>query len=118
MKRLTPEQVPSHHKQNYLKAVDGSDSQTAGMQLRLHPGWIAAIVVGSVAILCFLAVVAILFKTCNTQYVPAPQQEPAVRPRDTPRPVEETSQGSNSPHFAIGEWEKEESRLKESLLEK
>lgn len=114
LKKMTPKQVPSHHKQNYLKAVDGSgseeDSQTS--DLLVHPGWIAAMAVGGVALVCVVVVVIVLYWTCaqqqNQPYDPAPQQDgdgqvDEEQQRNRPRrPVEETSQGSSgSQHFAI-----------------
>ena len=103
MDKLTPEQVPSLHGQNSLKAVRGSDEDESASATTLHPGWIAAIVVGSVAIICTVLVVIILYVTCSNQYAPAPQrdQDGAEQGR-TRQPVEETIQGStDSPHFAI-----------------
>ena len=106
MDKLTPEQVPSLHGQNSLKAVGGSNEDESASATTLHPGWIAAIVVGSVAIICTFLVVIILYVTCSNQYAPAPQrdQDGAEQGR-TRQPVEETAQGStDSPHFAISKW--------------
>lgn len=103
MEKLTPEQVPSLQKQNALKAVHGSDEESGSSAVSLHPGWIAAIVVGSVAILCTVLVVIILYKTCANQYAAAPQHEKDnTAEGGAHQPVEETSQ-SSSQHFAIGE---------------
>lgn len=105
MDKLTPEQVPSLHGQNSLKAVRGSDEEPDTSAASLHPGWIAAIVVGSVAVLCTILVGVILYMTCSNQYAPAPQREQDAVDRCKMRqPVEETIQGSrDSQHFAIGE---------------
>ena len=103
MDKLTPEQVPSLHRQNSLKAIHSLDENESTSATTLHPGWIASIVVGSVAIICTILVVIILYVTCSNQYAPAPQhdQDGAEQGR-TRQPVEETVQGStDSPHFAI-----------------
>ncbi|XP_076464821.1 uncharacterized protein LOC143296640 [Babylonia areolata] len=113
LEKLTPKQVPSHHKQNHLKAVDGSDAEddSQNSELLIHPGWIAAMAVGGVAVVCLLVVVIILYWTCSQQqqqqqYGPAPQQDEDGGVGEEQRgrhqaPVEETSQASGSQHFAI-----------------
>ncbi|KAL8618299.1 hypothetical protein ACOMHN_061144 [Nucella lapillus] len=110
--KLTPKEVPSHHKQNYLKAMDGSDAEETSQKsdLILHPGWIASIAVGGVALLCLVVVVVVLYWTFRQQqqqqYGLAPQQDEEKERRTAaqqrPPPVEETNQGSeDSVHFAI-----------------
>ena len=106
MDRLTPEQVPSLHGQNSLKAIHSLGEDKSTSATTLHPGWIAAIVVGSVAIICTILVVIILYVTFSNQYAPAPQRDQDGAEQGTTRqPVEETVQGStDSPHFAISKW--------------
>eukprot|EP00745_Piridium_sociabile_P013472 TRINITY_DN19933_c0_g2_i1.p1 TRINITY_DN19933_c0_g2~~TRINITY_DN19933_c0_g2_i1.p1 ORF type:complete len:262 (+),score=56.41 TRINITY_DN19933_c0_g2_i1:161-946(+) len=111
--KMTPKQVPSLHKQNYLKAMDGSDAaqESQTMDLLVHPGWIAAMAVGAVALVCVVVVVIVFYWTCKQQrYGLAPQIEEEnnrvveveVPAEERRRPVEETSQGtSGSQHFAI-----------------
>lgn len=118
LEKLTPKQVPSLHKQNHLKAMDGSEveEQSQTSDLLVHPGWIAAMAVGGVALVCVIVVVVVFYWTCNQQqkqqYGPAPQTDreqvtvedagEECRRNRSRRPVEETSQGtSGSQHFAI-----------------
>ncbi|KAK7113269.1 hypothetical protein V1264_012581 [Littorina saxatilis] len=94
--KQTPQQVAYNHKTNSLVAEQTGGASDSSSPL-LHPGWIAAIVIGSIAIICTTLIAIALVRTCSSQYTPAPQDE-NTRPR---KPVEETSQQGDSAHFAI-----------------
>lgn len=96
MAKLTPEQVPSLHKQNSLKAVghDANDEvDSPSDNLSMHPGWIATIAVGSFAILGSVLVVVALYKICRSPYMPANRTE---GPRNGRQPIPETTGGTEA----------------------
>lgn len=98
--KQTPEQVASLHKSNSLVLVEGEESTESSSSFSLHPGWMVAIGISCLAILCTTVVVVAYMITRNQykrqRYVQTQQNDRDLPdgcqgcPRESAQPVEET----------------------------